>query len=232
MARKPNEPRRALPLLFSATGSRSLRLEVKLFSRDDAHFPPPPPPPPPAPSLPSLPSRGLGSLSPGAAARLSPLPPLRGGADPSVLAKTGEAAARGRAESRESRWSPVGGRRGSRRSRSASAGQTSGPALRGPGLRIGLERGPRRGRRGERRSLPRRGGGGRAGLLPPSPGCGRAADWGAQRHSLPRAGTAPGRTAGAQGPQAAPRAAAAGSHRFRARVLGLPAPRSCVPITL
>lgn len=48
-----------------------------------------------------------------------------------------EAAAPGRAGSRESRLSLVGGRRGSLGSRSASAGQTSDPALLGRGLRIG-----------------------------------------------------------------------------------------------
>lgn len=48
-----------------------------------------------------------------------------------------EAAALGRAGSRESRLSLVGGRRGSLGSRSASAGQTSDPALLGRGLRIG-----------------------------------------------------------------------------------------------
>ena len=65
------------------------------------------------------------------------------------------AAARGKAGFRESRLSLVGGRRGSLGSRSASAAQTSNPALRGRGLLIG-----RSGRRDEE-------GGGRGGA------CGR-----------------------------------------------------------
>lgn len=96
MAREPLEPRarRRRRLRFSATGSRSLCPEVQRSPPgNDAHFPPPPPPPPPAPSLGG---RGLGSLAPGAAARLSPLLPPReeeslgpGGARPSVPAAMG-----------------------------------------------------------------------------------------------------------------------------------------------
>lgn len=69
------------------------------------------------------------------------------------------AAAPGRAGSRESRLSLVGGRRGSLGSRSASAGQTSDPALQGRGLQI---------RRAGRHDG---GGGGRGGA------CGRRRRW-------------------------------------------------------
>lgn len=146
MAREPLEPRaccRRGRRCFYATGSRSLCLEVKRSPPgNDAHFPPPPPPPPPAPSLGG---RGLGSLAPGAAARLSPLFPLReqenlspGGALPSVPATMAGGGSAGQSGgSWESRLSLVGGRRASLRSRSASAGQTSRPALLGRGLPIG-----------------------------------------------------------------------------------------------
>lgn len=155
----------------------------------DAHFPPPLPPPPAA----SLRGRDLGSLSPGAAALLSPLLPPReeeeenrgpGGAGPSVPATIREeAGAQGRAGSQESRLSLVGGRRGSIGSRSASAGQTSGPALLGRGLRIGWAGGRQRGRRRRRRSLRSEEAVAWAGSSY-RPGSRLAVDAGAQRGSL------------------------------------------------
>ena len=158
--------RRRRRCCFYATGSRSLCLEVKHSPPgSDAHFPPPPPPPSP---VPSLRGKGLGSLSlSSAAAPLSPSLPLREeeeenrGSGRSVPAKTGRGRPRGgRAGSRESGSSLVGGRRGSLKSRSASAGQTSSPALRCRGLRIGRaggldeEGGGRGGACGRRRWCP------------------------------------------------------------------------------
>lgn len=113
--------------------------------RSDAHFPPPPPPPP----APSLGDKGLGSLPPGATARLSPL---------LLLGEEEENCGPGSVSPRQ--WGGGGGAtRGgvpgvplvpSRRaprlslgSRSASADQTSDPARLGRGLRIGPAGGPR-----------------------------------------------------------------------------------------
>ncbi|XP_055283661.1 WAS/WASL-interacting protein family member 3-like [Moschus berezovskii] len=153
--------RRRRRCCFYATGSRSLCLEVKHSPPgSDAHFPPPPPPPPP---VPSLRGKGLGSLSPAQPLGFREEEEENRGSGRSVPAATARGRPRGgRAGPRESGSSLVGGRRGSLNSRSASAGQTSSPALRGRRLRIGRaggldeEGGGRGGACGRRRWWPRR----------------------------------------------------------------------------